>query len=252
MPPRSLQDKPRTPHSPCLSPPAFRKRNSPRRRTGLPCVRDRFDAVEIPLKRTRKSQKARRIPFLSLMSIMAKDLAAKPQSQNATRLIRSAVCTAGFRIIQNRMPNGTTAQNPAWVRASVQAEASWPYWRRQSSSAKNQNPLRRVSSRLIGPTPFHPQAGEVYPAGTAPGRLYFFFSAAFAVTGTVSGKTPFRMSSAAGGRGLSAFASSRLTCHIWSWVSTSLKARHAGQADAVSHLPVGLSRRIIADADHGF
>jgi hypothetical protein len=39
-------------------------RNIPRYRTGRLCVRVRFEAVEMPLKRTKKSQNAFRKPFL--------------------------------------------------------------------------------------------------------------------------------------------------------------------------------------------
>ena len=42
----------------------LRKRKSPRVCTGSGRVRDRFEAVEIPLKRTKKSQNARRKFFL--------------------------------------------------------------------------------------------------------------------------------------------------------------------------------------------
>jgi hypothetical protein len=43
-----------------------RKRNNPRVRSGLPCVRSRFEAVETPLNRTKKSRNARKKLFLSL------------------------------------------------------------------------------------------------------------------------------------------------------------------------------------------
>jgi hypothetical protein len=46
-----------------------RNRNSPRRFTGLGCVRDKFDAVEMPLKSTKKSRKALKNPFRLWSSI---------------------------------------------------------------------------------------------------------------------------------------------------------------------------------------
>ena len=46
-----------------------RKRKRPRRRTGSGRVRERLDAVEIPLKRTNQSQKARQTLLVSLIEI---------------------------------------------------------------------------------------------------------------------------------------------------------------------------------------
>ena len=46
----------------------LRNRNSPRPRTGEFRVRDRFDAVEMPLKSTKKSKKARQKPLLSAIA----------------------------------------------------------------------------------------------------------------------------------------------------------------------------------------
>lgn len=46
-----------------------RKRNRPRVSSGLPCVRARFDAVEMPLNRIKKSMKARMKPFLLSVTI---------------------------------------------------------------------------------------------------------------------------------------------------------------------------------------
>lgn len=43
----------------------LRKRNKPRPRTGVLRVRERFEAVEIPLKRTKKSRNARKKPFFA-------------------------------------------------------------------------------------------------------------------------------------------------------------------------------------------
>ena len=45
----------------------LRKRNRPLLRTGRPCVRERFDAVETPLNRTKKSQKACQMLFFLLV-----------------------------------------------------------------------------------------------------------------------------------------------------------------------------------------
>jgi hypothetical protein len=42
----------------------LRNRKKPRRRTGRVCVRERFEAVDTPLKRMKKSRNARKRPFL--------------------------------------------------------------------------------------------------------------------------------------------------------------------------------------------
>lgn len=47
----------------------LRKRNSPLLFNGLPCVRDRLEAVDTPLKRIKKSQNARRKLFLFSVAI---------------------------------------------------------------------------------------------------------------------------------------------------------------------------------------
>jgi len=47
----------------------LRKRNKPRRRTGSRRVRERFEAVEIPLKRTNQSQNARQRLLVSVVMI---------------------------------------------------------------------------------------------------------------------------------------------------------------------------------------
>ena len=142
---------------PRLYPPAFRNRNSPRRRTGLPCVRDRFDAVEIPLKRTRKSQKARRIPFLSPISIMGKDLAAKPQSRNAIRFIGSAICAAGFRMIQFAcrmdLPRGVLLGRGLLCRPRLLRRAGDAKAHQQESK-----PLAQSAEQAHWSNPFHLQA----------------------------------------------------------------------------------------------
>jgi hypothetical protein len=51
-----------------------RKRNKPRVSSGLPCVRARFEAVETPLNRMKKSKKARQKPFLLPVTILGKPL----------------------------------------------------------------------------------------------------------------------------------------------------------------------------------
>ena len=56
-----------------------RKRKSPRPRTGRGWVRERFEAVEMPLKRTKKSQNARNGPFFFSVG-MGKNLAGPAQS----------------------------------------------------------------------------------------------------------------------------------------------------------------------------
>ena len=51
-----------------------RKMNRPRMSKGRPCVRARFDGVEMPLKRMKKSKNARQKPFLISAAILGKDL----------------------------------------------------------------------------------------------------------------------------------------------------------------------------------
>ena len=46
-----------------------RNRKMPRVRSGRPCVRSRFDAVETPLNSTKKSRNARRKPFFFGISV---------------------------------------------------------------------------------------------------------------------------------------------------------------------------------------
>jgi len=49
---------------------AFRRiKNNPRCPSGRPCVRSKFEAVEIPLNKTKKSQNALSGPFLSSVAM---------------------------------------------------------------------------------------------------------------------------------------------------------------------------------------
>ena len=67
-------------------PAGLRNRKSPRLRTGRGCVRDRLEAVEIPLKRTKKSQNAR-IKFLLFLVGMGKNLADQSRPRAAAQFI---------------------------------------------------------------------------------------------------------------------------------------------------------------------
>ena len=81
-----------------------RKRKKPRVRRGRPWVRFRFDAVEMPLNRTRKSMKARNKSFGPVFAIVNYPLRAK----FPTTIVGDATEVPGCRIILkepwNRLP----------------------------------------------------------------------------------------------------------------------------------------------------
>ena len=79
------------------------------------------------------------------------------------------------------------------------------------------NPLRSISSSFM--------RGSLTPFYRPPLRAMFgahFFAEDSLGTGTAAEVSPFRIATAAGGKGLSAFASRRLTCHISGSESNSL------------------------------
>jgi len=80
---------------------------------------------------------------------------------------------------------------------------------------KNPNPFRKASKKFIATGPFPPMAWQ-----SASARPYFAPVAGAGIT--AAGGWPVTISSAAGGSGLSAFASRMLTCHICISLSTSL------------------------------
>jgi hypothetical protein len=93
----------------------------------------------------------------------------------------------------------------------------------------NFSPLRNVSAMLI--VRFLPVHARRFPspAHSQPrrARRCRYFSSGFVpsgsvITGGADGASPFRIATAPGGSGLSALASSRLTCHICVSVSVSL------------------------------
>jgi hypothetical protein len=89
---------------------------------------------------------------------------------------------------------------------------------------RNPKPLRSESNTFIVSFLFNRPGLPNFFCHSKPDFLnwsYFVGAGALAAAGAAG--VPLRMSSAAGGSGLSALASSRLTCHIWLSVSTFLK-----------------------------
>jgi len=112
--------------------------------------------------------------------------------------------------------------------APAQALAS-PFslgWKHPCSSSRSRVPCAGRRERSSIATPFQFSADTLSlrcvkrPDETA--RRYLVLAGG-AAAGSVAAVLPLRMSTAAGGSGLSALASSRLTCHICVSVRTSLK-----------------------------
>jgi len=162
----------------------LRNRNRPRLLTGRPWVRVRFDEVEIPLKRMKKSKNARRklFPFFG-------DTGKEPPG-----------LSIGIRLgcgLRGRARLSGRAGDPETHEKKIQALAQ---------GVKNVHgnfPFRSIRIELER---FDPGCRFQSWSG------YFFFAVG---AGAGGGCSPRRISTAAGGRGLSALASNWLTCHIW-------------------------------------
>lgn len=194
--------------------PLLRKRKSPRRRTGSRRVRERFELVEIPLKRTNQSQNVRQ--RLELLFILIPS-------------IRFAEVAKGFG---EQIPFGGHGRGLGGeLEAGFFDELEIPKLIR-----KNLKPLRSESMRLMRDLPCL--------------VLVWWFGCGWMIRsfGRGSGSAIQDVESRLGHRLIGVCEEDADLPHL-RVTKLGLEGGHSGQPDTVFNFPVGFADRVIADAN---
>lgn len=199
--------------------------------------------METPLNRTRKSQNTRQKPFCaaiwigsSVFRILWRPFRCIPVRAWPIRASRLSESSPEKRknLPRPKRRKGRSRGRESRERSTLTPAAIAPAtalalspvlrlaaafssgWKRQCSSEKIRILCGRTRRRSSG------CSFEAADGDSGRGGGYLVLARSVATGAACAGETPFRMSRAAGGRGLSALANSRLTCHIWFSVKTPL------------------------------